>query len=189
MTVKIEIAPEMIAEAKTLYETTDIPTSVIAAKLGISRATLNDRIPQWGWTFRRYAKSAAERASTPAEQEESAQPAEPVTPESSLPFATQLRRVIEAQMQVAERTLRVLGPASAAEAERTARILATVSRTVQDITATAKGHVPADDADDDAVPRDIDEFRNELARRIRGLVEEAERRRTKLGADGASGQS
>lgn len=186
MTVKIEIAPELIAEAKTLYETTDIPTSVIAAKLGISRATLNDRIPQWGWTFRRYAKSAAERASAPPGADDKAQPPDPAMP---LPFAAQLRRVIDAQMQVAERTLRVLGPASAAEAERTARILATVSRTVQDITATAKGHMPADDADDDAVPRDIDEFRNELARRIRGLVEEAERRRAKLGADGAAGQS
>lgn len=170
MTAKIEIDPKLIAEARTLYETTDTPTSVIAAMLGISRGTLNDRIPEWGWTYRRYAKSAAERAAAPPEPPAAAPARECVTLEPPLPLVERLQRVIDAQMQVAERTLKVLGPASSAEAERTARILASVSRTVQDIVAATKGQRPADDADDDPVPRDIDEFREALARRIEAFV-------------------
>jgi hypothetical protein len=170
MTVKIEIDPKLIADAKRLYETTDTPTSVIAATLGISRATLNDRMPEWGWTRRRYSKTQAVAAAAPIGDVQPLQQVEPMPAETPLPFAERLQRVIEAQMQVAERTLKVLGPASSAEAERTARILATVSRTVQDITATAKGQLPADDADDDPVPRDIDEFREALARRIEAFV-------------------
>jgi hypothetical protein len=91
--------------------------------------------------------------------------------ESPMPFAERLQRVVNAQMEVIERTLSVLGPASDAEAERTARILATLSRTVQEIVATAEGDTDPDAADDDAEPRNIDEFRNELARRIRAFVE------------------
>jgi hypothetical protein len=91
--------------------------------------------------------------------------------EPPLPFPERLRRVIDAQMQVAERMLKVLGPASSAEAERTSRILALVSRTVQEIKATAEGRMPANEADKDAVPRDIDAFRAELARRINALID------------------
>src|SRR6185312_12916700 len=192
MAAKIEIAPALIARAHYLYEHTDTPVPEIAAMLGMSRWTLHGRIRQWRWTPRLYPKGEGLVASPVSRQEpeeehpvqNSAAPSEP-----PVSFAERLSRVIEAQMQVAERTLKVLGPASPAEAERTARILATVSRTVQEITATAKGHSAADDTDDDAVPRDMDAFRDELARRISGLVEEAERRRTGVVAVGSAGES
>ena len=162
---RIAVAPELIAEGKRLYEETDTPVHLIAKHMGMTRSTLHYRITDWKWTRRR--TSVAGRAvETPAPV---APPSEPPPLEPPLPFAERLARVIDAQMQVAERTLKVLGPASSAEAERTGRILALVARTVQEIKATAEGR--ADETDNDPVPGDIDEFREELARRIRGFIE------------------
>jgi hypothetical protein len=74
---------------------------------------------------------------------------------------------------VIERAVGVLGPSNEAEAERTVRTLAGISRTLREIAALNRPDevAPPDEADDDPVPRDLDEFRNELARRIRGFVE------------------
>ena len=84
--------------------------------------------------------------------------------------------MLDAELAVIERTLKVLGPASSAEAERTTRILAMISRTVQEIQASAEGQTSADETDDDAVPGDIDEFRETLARRIRAFIEARSRK-------------
>jgi hypothetical protein len=50
---KIEIAPELIAEGKRLYEQTLTPLNDIAAVMGITRGTLAARIKEWGWSLRR----------------------------------------------------------------------------------------------------------------------------------------
>ena len=57
---------------------------------------------------------------------------------------------------------------------------ASISRTVREIAALNQPTevAPADEADDDPVPRDIDEFRYELARRIRGFIEARQNRDT-----------
>ena len=175
---KKEIAPELLAEGKRLYEETDTPVHLIAKRMGIARSTFNYRIVDLKWTRRR-ASDDARAAELPPPGAGTIPPSAPPPFEPPLPFAERLRRVLDAEMQVAERTLKVLGPASAAEAERTGRILALVSRTVQEIKATAEGR--ADEADDDAVPGDIDEFREELARRIRGFIE------TRAGTPGGGG--
>jgi hypothetical protein len=156
MTVKIEIAPRLIADGKRLYETADTPTRVIAAMMGIAPRTLSDRIAEWGWQRRHYSR--AQDSAPPAVAGEPAPAPPPVEPwpqTPPLPFAERLDRVIDGEMAVIERTLKVLGPASSAEAERTTRTLATISRTVQEIVATAQGRMAADDADDDPVPSDI----------------------------------
>jgi len=176
---RIAVAPELIAEGKRLYEETDTPVHLIAKHMGMARATLHYRITDWKWTRRRtsVAGRAVETAAPAA-----APPGEPPPLEPPLPFAERFRRVIDIQMQVAERTLKVLGPANAAEAERTGRILALVSRTVQEIKASAEGR--ADEAHRDSIPGDIDEFREELARRIRGFIEA--RSGNPSGGDGGS---
>ena len=170
---RIAVAPELIAEGKRLYEQTDTPVRIIAARMGLTRSTLNYRIADWKWVRRRVSDEDPPLATAELQLPAPAppQPVACATAEPPLPFPERLRRVIDAQMQVAERTLRMLGPSSPGEAERTARILATVSRTVQEIKATAEGRVSADEADDDPIPRDIDAFREELARRIRGFIE------------------
>lgn len=174
-----DIAPELIEEARLLYETTDTPTDVIAAKLDIARGTLNERIRKWGWTRRGYAK--ADEVELPAAI--ARVPDAPQLPEeTALPFATRIRRVIDAQLSVAERMLKVLEPTTSAQAERTARVLATVSRTILEIKAAAEEQMSANDADNDPVSVDMDEFRETLARRIRFFAD-ARRRGAGLGGD------
>ena len=46
-TPKIQIAPELVAEGKRLYETTMTTIADIAALMGISRRTLENRIVEW----------------------------------------------------------------------------------------------------------------------------------------------
>lgn len=189
MPARKQVAPELIAEGRYLYEETLTPTDEIGARMDLSRSAFYLRVKEWNWKRRRYSSGGIEAAQAAAVSATAAsapvvaqQVAETLPAEPPLPFPERLRRVIDAQMQVAERTLKVLGPASSAEAERTSRILALVSRTVQDITASAQGRLPANETDNDAVPVDIDEFRNELARRIRSFVEAK-----RPGAGGAGG--
>ena len=49
-TPRIEIAPELVAEGRRLYEQTLTPMHYIAAMMGISRRTLENRIREWNWT-------------------------------------------------------------------------------------------------------------------------------------------
>ena len=57
------------------------------------------------------------------------------------------------------------------------RALASVSRTLREIKAlnTPEDETPPDDHDDDQIPRDLDAFREALARRIEAFID-AERR-------------
>ena len=183
MPARIEVAPELIAEGKYLYEETLIPTDEIGARMGLSRSAFYLRVKEWKWKRRRYSTGIAEdavKASVPP-----AMPDTSATPpaEPPLAFAERLQRVLDGELAVIERTLKVLGPASSTEAERTTRILAALSRTVQEIKASAEGQA-GDEADDDAVPGDIDEFRETLTRRIRGFIEA--RTRNPSGGDGGS---
>jgi hypothetical protein len=181
MPCRIELSPERIAEGRHLYEHTDMPVHAIAARLGMSRWTLKNRLIEWGWQRRYYSKGeglAPIRSREPAPIEpppaiadSAATIAPPPADEPPLAFAERIKRVRDAEMAVIERTLKVLGPASNAEAERTTRILAMISRTVQEIQASAEGQTSSDETDDDTVPGDIDEFREELARRIRAFVD------------------
>ena len=59
------------------------------------------------------------------------------------------------------------------EMEQTARALGVLMRTLRELNALAKQQPPADD---DEPPRDIDELRFELARRIHALVDAAKAR-------------
>jgi hypothetical protein len=191
---RIETDPERVARGRQLYENTLTPTREIAAMLGLSRNTLDNRITEWKWLRRNYSRGGPVRADTPpvaAPAPVSAQPM-PAAQAEALPpgpvelpadFAARLQRILNIQFDVVEDLLKVLKPANPAEAERASRTLAVVSRTVQDIKATASsaGAMPPNDADD-PVPRDIDEFRFALARRIRGFIEAR-----RNGADRVSG--
>lgn len=65
-------------------------------------------------------------------------------------------------------------PAQRIEAESRARVLASLARTLKEVMRLREQERAGDDiikaADDDAVPRDLDEFRRELSRRLEGMV-------------------
>lgn len=63
-----------------------------------------------------------------------------------------------------------LKPQQRTEAERRARTLASLARTLGEVTRLRAGQQKAKPADDDAVPRDLDEFRRTLSRRLEQLV-------------------
>jgi hypothetical protein len=75
-------------------------------------------------------------------------------------------RAVEAMRGKLERK-----PQSPADAERTARTLSSLTETLQKL-QRLQGTLPETEInDDDDMPADIDEFRNELARRINAFVD------------------
>ena len=189
MAAKKEIAPELLAEAKRLYEQTLAPVDDIAAMLGLSRTPFYRRVREGGWRGRRArigtfefvralsGTAAAMLVPTPAPAEqpraEVAAPAVPLLPEQRLAMALRVQHVIECEMDAMKRILAVIKPSNQLEAEQGARTLAGVSRALRELKALTEPDevTPPDDADDDPVPLDIDEFRNELARRINAFVD------------------
>jgi hypothetical protein len=97
---------------------------------------------------------------------------------SSVSLLARLTRTAERQaLDIEQRLSRPA--ASGPERERDVRILAMLTRTLRDVVAMAPdglaqgtGQGAAQEAEHDPVPADMDEFRNELARRIRGFIEQ-----------------
>jgi len=112
------------------------------------------------------AKTKPEKAGTvgasPAQQQREATGAEGL--------AVRVQRVVERELDAIDQILGAIGAADAAEAERSARTLASLARALKEVMRLAAPDEPADADDDDPVPRDLDEFRRELARRIEALA-------------------
>ena len=69
------------------------------------------------------------------------------------------------------------GPLRPREMEQTARALGALTRTLRELNALLKEHPESARDNDDPVPGDIDEFRYELARRIRAFIEARQAKR------------
>lgn len=190
MPAKKLIAPELLAEAKRLYEQTLAPVDDIAGMLGLSRTNFYRRVREGGWRGRRAnigtfqftrALSGSGVMAMMAEPPEQSRAevtvnSNPASPQQRMALALRIMRVVECQMDAVERIVKNIAPSDQIEAEHGARTLASVSRTLREIQALSKpeDEAPPDAADaedDDPIPRDIDEFRRELARRIRGFIE------------------
>ena len=182
---KIEIAPDLVQEGKRLYELTSTPVRDIAALMGITRWTLESRVREWGWQRRqplamsvelhRAARGALAAAVTKDPRDGPALP--PASEERRAAVAASIQDAVERAMDAVKRVLDKLDPADSAEAERAGRTLASVSRTLRELAAAnlpPEAILPHEN-DDDPVPRDVDEFRLELARRIRAFIESRER--------------
>jgi hypothetical protein len=85
-----------------------------------------------------------------------------------------VQRVVERELDAIDSILSVLGAADSAEAERSARTLASLARALKEVMRLAAPEQAPDPDEDDPMPRDLDEFRRELARRIEALAAEAE---------------
>lgn len=196
MPVKKEIASDQLAEARRLYEQTLAPVDDIAASLGIARPLFYRIAKREGWRGRRAkagtfafarALSGASLAVLAGEypRAEIDVAADPITPAQRAALAQHMMRAAECEIDAVERILAKVNPEGPVEAEQCARTVASVARTLREIAALNQPDevTPADDTDDDPVPLDIDEFRYELARRIRGFIENR-----RSGAGGISGQ-
>ncbi|MBI1203986.1 MAG: hypothetical protein GC182_15905 [Rhodopseudomonas sp.] len=180
---RIEIAPELIAEGRRLYERTQTPLRDVAAVMGISRRTLENRIREFNWRRRRVASRPIEllhvaRGAAIAAMTGDDTPAtddRPVSSQRRAAIAERIQAVVEREMEAVERVLAVIGPADQAEAEGSARALASIARTLREVAALNLPNEEVKDADDaDAgaeIPRDMDEFRRELARRLHAIID------------------
>jgi hypothetical protein len=195
MPTRMNIAPELVAEGKRLYERTLTPMRDIAAMMGISRRTLEKRARQWNWRPRKIASRPIEllhalRGAAVAVSTDPALPAEvtgePVSAQRRIAIAERIQGVVERHLAAVERVLDVLGPSDQAEAERNSRTLAGLARTLREVAALNQPEqAPPDEAEDDSIPSDIDEFRRELARRINALIDA--RQRDANGGGGGTG--
>lgn len=100
-------------------------------------------------------------------------------PPGETPSASMVERVSDAIERELSKIERIIGnptriaPAQRIETESRARVLASLARTLKEVMRLReqeRGDDKAKAADDDAVPRDLDEFRRELSRRLEGLV-------------------
>lgn len=199
MVAKKQITSELLAEAKRLYELTLAPVDDIAGMLGLSRSNFYKRVREGGWRGRRSSKATfhftralsshavavmtAEADDQP--RAEATPPTAAISDQQRMALALRLQQMVEREMDAVERILRKIKPSDQIEAEHGARTLAGVARTLREIKAlnTPTDEPTPEGIDDDPIPRDIDEFRFELARRIRGFID-ARRR----GVDGISDQ-
>jgi predicted secreted protein len=175
MPPRIEITPEAAAAAREPYERTLTPVSEICARMGVSRSVLYARAREWKRALRRYS-SGDEGMQAVAQEVGAADIAaamEEATPdERRASLRLHMLRLAEIEMTVIERGLRLLNPKTEAQSERVARIVASFNRSFHEIAAIAiPDDVPADDPAQEQFPRDIDELRSELARRIHALVD------------------
>jgi hypothetical protein len=187
---KKTFTPEQIEAARLLYENPQTPLDEVAASLKITRRTLEARIAEWGWPPRvaslrnggrarsKAAGRRAKRTSTARKQPKSKarpQPDAAKRPRRSREtLAVRVQRVVERELDAIDSILSVLGAADSTEAERSARTLASLARALKEVMRLAAPEQASDPDEDDPMPRDLDEFRRELARRIEALAAEAE---------------
>ncbi len=203
MPAKIEIPPDLLAEGRFLYEETATPVNEIWVHMGLTRSTFFARLHELGWVKRRYCPPAQDTISAsepapPAPEGSAAgttkkETENKVTPALHAALSVRVYDAMQKQMDAIESIQRTLRPGAAMQSERTARILAILNKALREIAAITKSTEATPDAarnepvpaDNDPVPADIDEFRHELARRIKGLVE-SERGSAGEGSGGAS---
>lgn len=140
MPARIEIAPELLAEGRDLYENSLTSVEEIAARMKISRSTLYARMREGNWQRRRYSPSAAADAAPVAatavpghasavadgpsveekRYEPDQMPADEVTIEKRAALFARAFRAAELQMDSIEAAMKQLC-ATPAPFERTAR--------------------------------------------------------------------
>jgi hypothetical protein len=168
----IVIPPEQIARARALYEGTAMPVHDIAAMLGLGVTTFLKRVKLWGWKPRnlRLAEldAAAKAQVDVAAIAEIAAPALETLKQVSL--TQTVRAAVESQLRAIQSVLARVDAVQlrSPDVERAARSLSTLVRTLRDL-ALIEGEEQADETPRGDQFSDLDEFRLELARRLREL--------------------
>jgi hypothetical protein len=182
---RCKFSPELEARGRYLFEETEAAMADIAFELGIHKGTVPVVAKRRGW--KRYVPpprdvlpatrilvetESLERQREIAQSGPEGARAQPDGPsgESESDIVARLRRAVLDELTAIE-TLRDRlknEPQSRVAAERTARTLSTLTDTLQKLQRLQYA-VPASGSLYD-IPADIDEFRNELARRIEAFV-------------------
>ena len=216
----VQYAPELIAAVRHRYEETDQPMPAIAGECGMSLRALHRMVEREGWSKRserpprnlppaarlmeEVRSLADERRAAAAEAE--AQPAPVAAPaqdanqevNDSRSAIDRIEALVMKEIAAEEAARAVLrgAPRSRSEARDVTRNLSTLTQTLQTLRRMRAGEKTdgtcANCPHYDPVPEDIDEFRMELARRIRAFIasrtEAAGAAGEKGGETGAAGE-
>lgn len=175
--------PDFVAGVRHDYETTGKSLARIAVDHGISERTVNRMRDRDGWARRServhdvppamralQEATALLTATAPAVERQGGEDKEhaPAGPSA----IERIERLVERELVAEEAVRAQLGPLARApaDAERCARTLATLTQTLHALVRLRGGLAPDSGSHDDDMPRDIDEFRHGLARRIREFV-------------------
>jgi hypothetical protein len=185
-TPKRMFTAEQMADARYLYEQTTVPNEDIAAMLEISRGTLRDRVKEFGWRqrnprgrsfspaqlLRRAVTRKTSAASSALPPPPSLPGALPRDPAERLARAERLQALIERQMDVVESIVSNLEKPEKADGERAARTLASLNRSLKEMVRLETPPELTEPIDDTPVPRDLDELRRELSRKLEAIIAE-----------------
>jgi hypothetical protein len=173
------LTAELIAEARRLYERTNVPVADICLMLGIGSPTFYRRVAEWKWR-KRLERIPVHEPPPPRLSADPAVPAAAVeAADDGASLVVRLQRTAEREIAAIEQVLAKFGPNSGhiGDAERAARTLASLARTLREIDllkSPAPDSANSDDDDnDDRIPRDLDELRREVSRRLDRLVADA----------------
>jgi hypothetical protein len=165
-------SPELLANGRRRYEETPEPVAAIAADFRIHPGSLRRLAHQLGWV--RFAMGPRElpqgaRLLAQAEALEAAAASE--MPENFIATLDQLECAVRAEVgkvTALREQLKNL-PRRPRDAETTARTISSLTETLQKL-QRLRCALPSGSHNNDDMPADIDEFRNELARRIDAFV-------------------
>ena len=149
-----EISDEVLEEAQNLFETTDVPLSEIARRVGLHRSLLHRTVLRKGW-------------SRP----------DPKAMRSTV--AKRVRARIEKELNAVELSLAQVRSEEARTAAReSAAILASLTKSLRelqlyDLAAAKAGEGAAPKTSEPEPEIDIDELRNRIARRLEAFRREA----------------
>ncbi len=182
------IPPELLKQLRYEYEETNTPIADLAARADMSKWTFHRCVRDLKWSMRvpgrggvrhstplstfggkRDAAAAGKTRVAPACAEPAPTAANPLDRSA---LAARIQRSIERELDAIERVLDLLQPQNGNEAERAARTLAALARTLREVATLDTDPAAEADPDDDAGPRDMEEFRRDLARRMEAIVAE-----------------
>ena len=173
---RIQIPPALIAEGKRLFEETNALRQDIAAVMGISPDTLRRRSIEWGWKQRPRLSSV--HASRPAggtriatRQHHAGSAGDPAAAARRRAVALRIMAVLEDELARIETTFREAGVSAGGAFDNRIRAILGVTKALREVELMSKPDevIPPNAADNDT-PRNIDEFREALARRIESFV-------------------
>lgn len=157
--------PISVAEARRLYEQTNLPIHQLAALHGMGLRALYRRIHRYGWRLRRPKLPVTDPPRGPDE----------ILGETTLATAggidiaataTRIFAAVTCELDAVETLIKQLAPDASAEHERAQRMLASLARTLQELTRLHFPSAPSEKDADDRGPADTGEFIEELVRRM-----------------------
>lgn len=167
--------PISVAEARRLYEQTNLPVGHIAALMGMGLRAFYRRVHRYGWRLRRPKLPLTDPPRGPDE----------ILGETTLAAvegmdvaatATRIFAAVTCELDVVETLIRQLAPDASAEHERAQRMLASLARTLQEITRLQLPSAQSEKDADDRGPADTGEFIEELVRRMDEFARRTEAR-------------